>query len=180
MNKHTSAILDSMTELHGQRRGRVRQEKDKDPENENKLGLDHIWTEEQKNNTKKGKLVKKFKHIKHGASGKVQAKISNQDMLVWLGKSERPKLPLDKDVRIKKREEKYGLFADFVDESLKLLDDYEEREVMLKGVESIKKRARDIIYNDEKLFADCIFREQLRHEKLHSMPLCSQRKFQER
>ena len=177
--QHTSDVLDSMEKLHGMRRGAARKVKDKEPENKNKLGRDHIWTEEQRKMTAKGKLVRNFKHIKHSVNRKVQAKLSNQDMMVWLGQGEREKLPLDKDVRAKKRRERFSLFSDFVDESLKLLDDYEERELMLKGVENMKRKVRDIIYNDEKLFADCIFRDQLRHEKLHSMPLCSQRKFQE-
>ncbi|GMI13383.1 hypothetical protein TrLO_g7965 [Triparma laevis f. longispina] len=178
MSKETSKILDHMDELHANKRGaaRVGGKDRKIAANPNKLGLDHDWGQEK---AEKGVVVEWVKNPRHSLNAEVQTKISNHDMMVWLGKAKKDELPLDKDIREQKRQEKFSVFASFVDESLKLLDDFEERELMLKGVDMIKRKGRDMIYNDEKMFADCIFREQLRHEKLHNMPLCSQRKFQE-
>ena len=124
-------------------------------------------------------LVENVKNISRSVNSKTPAVVTNEDMLLWLGKSNRPKVPLDKDVRAKRREAKYSAFADFVDTSLKILDDYEDREKMIKGCDKLKKRAKEMIYKDEKDFDDCNFRDQLIHEYLHEKPLVSQRKFQD-
>jgi len=124
-------------------------------------------------------LVPKYATTHSSSNSKEPAKINNLDMLVWLGKSKMPDTPLDKGVRAKKRAANFSAFADFVDESIRILDDYKDRERMIRGVDKLKARAQEMIYKDEKDYEDCIFRDQLKHEYLHEKPLVSQRKFQE-
>jgi hypothetical protein len=106
--------------------------------------------------------------------------IANEDMMVWLGKMKKnDHIPLDMKVREKRREDKFSMFSDFVDQTLELLDDFEEREKMIQGVDALKVKVANIIYKDERDFQDCHFEEQLQHEYLLEKPLVSQRKFEE-
>ncbi len=107
-------------------------------------------------------------------------KLTDENMLSWLGKGlPGTKIPLDKEIRERKREEKHSIFTSFVNQTLDLLNDFEEREKLIARVGEVKERVRDMIYKDERDFQDCHFRDQLRHEYLHEKPLVSQRKFQE-
>ena len=111
MSKETSKILDQMDELHANKRGaaRIGKREREIAANPNKLGLDHNWANED--DIKKGKVVEWVKHPQHSLNAEVQPKISNHDMMVWLGKAKKEELPLDKDVREQKRQEKYSVFA---------------------------------------------------------------------
>jgi hypothetical protein len=124
-------------------------------------------------------IVPNYKTLDRSSNSKEPAKINNLDMLVWLGKAKQPKVPLDKGIRAERRKKNFSAFADFVDESIRILDDYKDRERMLRGVGKLKTKAKEMIYKDEKDFQDCVFRDQLKHEHLHEMPLVSQRKFQQ-
>jgi len=77
--------------------------------------------------------------------------IANEDMLVWLGKKDPSQvLPLDKVIRKEKRDTKMSLFSYFVDQTLALLDDFEEREKLIGSMDKLKKKVAHIIYKDEK------------------------------
>jgi hypothetical protein len=76
--------------------------------------------------------------------------IANQDMLVWLGKAPaHPTLPLDKKLRKKKRDEKVSMFGDFVDQSLALLDDFEDRVKLIKNMDKLKRKVADSKFTPE-------------------------------
>ena len=79
----------------------------------------------------------------------------------------------------KKRQENYNYFDNFVNQTLNLLDDFHDRELLIEATLEIKEKARDIILGTDKKFFECLFGEQLNHEFLHKQPLVSQREFQE-
>jgi hypothetical protein len=79
-----------------------------------------------------------------------ESPIANQDMLVWLGKAPaHPTLPLDKKLRKKKRDEKVSMFGDFVDQSLALLDDFEDRVKLIKNMDKLKRKVADRKFTPE-------------------------------
>jgi len=104
--------------------------------------------------------------------------IDQDDKKKWLGTYEKPEIPLDMKVRKKEREKKASFFSKFMEQTLHMLNDYKDRELLIAATLDCEEKACDIILSDEKKFFECDFEEQMKHEFLMHQPLVSQREFQ--